>query len=434
MSINATSDVPNAIVQYAVTDGSLPPELILSNDGELIGTTPQYGDSIVYRSLWQATPSRPYAINDVVTHNGNLYICTVANNAGTFSLSQWKSYAFVNYGLTTFQDTDNYGVTYTTQTFDKGSSTIDRSYTFTVTASDQYGYDSTSRTFTIKIITPNTVPYSNITTRPFLAPTQRNSWKSFINDTSVFTPGSIYRPNDSNFGVQKDLTMMVYAGIQTEAAAAYVGAMGLGFKRKRFQFGGVKTAMATDPNTGKEVYEVVYIQMVDPQEQNGLHLPTKITVQSLEPETITVDDSNGIWANDNTTLSIDAPTAIRPDYAITVDSTGYEVSNPNTNTYYPSSISNWQTRLSAVGLTERNYLPLWMRTIQTGTKQQLGYMLAVPLCYCKPGTAAAILKNIEFNGFEFNMLDYTVDRFTITAVTGYASDKYLVFRNDRITV
>ena len=227
---------------------------------------------------------------------------------------------------------------------------------------------------------------------------------------------------------------MVYAGIQTEAAAAYVGAMGLGFKRKRFQFGGVKTAMATDPNTGKEVYEVVYIQMVDPQEQNGLHLPTKITVQSLEPETITVDDSNGIWANDNTTLSIDAPTAIRPDYAITVDSTGYEVSNPNTNTYYPSSISNWQTRLSAVGLTERNYLPLWMRTIQTGTKQQLGYMLAVPLCYCKPGTAAAILKNIEFNGFEFNMLDYTVDRFTITAVTGYASDKYLVFRNDRITV
>jgi hypothetical protein len=75
-----------------------------------------------------------------------------------------------------------------------------------------------------------------------------------------------------------------------------------------------------------------------------------------------------------------------------------------------------------------------MRSIPAGQKEQLGYILAVPLCFCKPGTADNILLNIEFSGFNFNDLDYTVDRLTISAVTGYSSDKYLIFRDDRITV
>jgi hypothetical protein len=46
-----------------------------------------------------------------------------------------------------------------------------------------------------------------------------------------------------------------------------------------------------------------------------------------------------------------------------------------------------------------------------------------------------IIKNyVKTTGFSLNALDYTVDRYLIDAVTGYASDKYLVFRNDRITV
>jgi hypothetical protein len=90
--------------------------------------------------------------------------------------------------------------------------------------------------------------------------------------------------------------------------------------------------------------------------------------------------------------------------------------------------------LKAVGLSERNYLPLWMRSIPDGSKKQLGYTLAVPLCFCKPGTADTILLNIKFSGFDFKDIDYTVDRYIIDSVTGQDSDKYLVFRNDRITV
>jgi hypothetical protein len=75
-----------------------------------------------------------------------------------------------------------------------------------------------------------------------------------------------------------------------------------------------------------------------------------------------------------------------------------------------------------------------MRSIQAGTKEQLGYALAVPVCFCKVGTSSSILLNIKYSGFDFRTLDYTVDRFTIDSVTGDTSDKYLVFRNDRITV
>jgi hypothetical protein len=84
--------------------------------------------------------------------------------------------------------------------------------------------------------------------------------------------------------------------------------------------------------------------------------------------------------------------------------------------------------------SERNYMPLWMRSIQDSTKQELGFVLAVPICYCKPDTSADILINIKYSGFDFKNLDYTVDRYIIDSVTGYSNDKYLVFKNDKVTI
>jgi hypothetical protein len=387
LNVSASTNIPDAILLYNLTSGSLPPGLRLNLNGEITGMPNQY------------------------------------YNSSTGEL-----------GLTLFHDTDSHGVRYNNQTFDQGKTTIDKIFKFTVTVGDQFEYSAVSKEFTITITAPNTVPYSNITTQPFLAPAQRTAWRSFINNNNVFTPSSIYRLTDPNFGVQPNLNMLVYAGIQTEDAAAYVGAMGLGVKKKRFRFGSVKTATAVDPNTGKSVYEVVYVQMIDPMEIDGKHLPLSITTASVEPRPITVDDSNSIWSIRSDDLNATAPTAIRPEYNITIDSTGYQAGSPNTNEYYPNSITNWQTRLSKVGLSERNYLPLWMRSIPSGSKEQLGYVLCVPLCFCKVGTAEKIVKNIKFSGFDFSTIDYTVDRFTISAVTGYTSDKYLVFRDDRITV
>ena len=392
LAVSATTTIPNTVVLYTVTSGRLPPGLTLDLSGEIVGKVNQYGDPL------------------------------------TNTL-----------GLTTFDH--QFGPT----TFDNGISTFDREYVFTVQARDMLGYSATTRTFTIRVDTPNEILYSNIRTKPFLPLTQRAVWKEFINNTTVFTPSSIYRSNDPSFGLQTDLNMIVYAGIETSDAAKYVSAMGLNHKRKRFHFGDVKKAVAIKPGTNTQVYEVVYVEMIDPLEPNGNRLPHKLENLGLQSNPITVDTSNILWSRAPADLAIPAPESQRPDPYMTIDSTGYQVSNPNPGTYYPNSISNWRDNMqnwaddAGNGLeTERNYLPLWMRSIQPGSRQELGFQLAVPLCYCKVGTADAIILNIKnyinTTSFKFNLLDYTVDRFIIDAVSGNATDKYLVFRNDRITV
>ena len=86
--------------------------------------------------------------------------------------------------------------------------------------------------------------YSNISIKPLLKLDQRAVWKNFITDSTVFTPSSIYRPNDTNFGIQRDLKVLIYAGVETTESAAYVGAMGLNHKRKTLQFGEIAKAVA----------------------------------------------------------------------------------------------------------------------------------------------------------------------------------------------
>jgi hypothetical protein len=371
----------NQILPGTVSLNGLPPGLTLNLDGEITGTVNQY------------------------------------YNATTGAV-----------GLTTF---DNGHVT-----FDRNTSTIDRVFEVAITARDQYNYSSTTKNFKITVSTPNAVAYSNILTRPYLKAGQRLLWNSFIDNPTIFPPTSVYRPNDKNFGIQSTLTMLVYAGIQTREASAYVGAMGLNHKQKRFRFGSVKKAVAIDPNLNQSVYEVVYIQMIDPLENNGKHLPERVVLRpGVESDRITVDNSTNFYSSPASDENFpDTGRSNRDVPKITVDNTGYQISNPNPDAYFPNSISNWQKRLSRVGLSERNYLPLWMRSIPTGEKQQLGYTLSIPLCFCKPGTADAIITNIKFSGFDFKSIDYTVDRYIIDSVMGDTGDKYLVFKNDRITV
>mgnify|MGYP003348506962 CR=1 FL=1 len=183
--------------------------------------------------------------------------------------------------------------------------------------------------------------------------------------------------------------MLIYAGIETVSAAQYISAVGLNHKKKRFTFNGIEKAIAYDPGTNQEIYEVIYIKMLDPLEPNKNYLPNKIKLSS-DPDQITTDESVSMWSISLSDLSFSAPYGGAPEFMITADSTGYESSDPNISSYYPSSITNWRERISQVGASERNFLPLWMRSIQPGTKQQLDFQLAVPICYCKPGTADKI--------------------------------------------
>ena len=377
LKVNATSTIPNAVLIYTVESGVLPPGLTLDYSGEIVGKVNQF------------------YVNSLKT------------------------------GLTTIDY--NTGLT----TFDNNTTTIDRKFIFTVKAMDQYGYSANTRTFTLNVHTPDNISYSNIIVKPMMRPIQRELWSTFINDTTIFDPISIYRNNDSNFGIQHNLSMIIYAGIETKTAAEYMSAIGINHKKKRFQFGSIKKAYAIDPISNEIVYETIYIEMIDPLEPNGKVLPSKIKNLQKQHPSITVDLSNDIW---NITLDSTVPDIQRPNRIISADSTGYDISNPNPTSYYPSSASIWQKNIKSVGLTERNFLPLWMRSIQPDTNHELGFVLAVPLCFCNVGTADKIMLNIKHSKFNFKSLDYTIDRYIIDSVVGDPTDKYLLFKNDRITI
>jgi hypothetical protein len=428
LSVVAKTDVPNATLLYTLVGGRLPPGLELSYDGEIIGKINSFG-------------------------NANLP------------------------GLTVF---DNFNLK-----LDNNTTTIDRKYSFTVEARDQFGYSAIQRTFSIEVADPGDKLYSNIFLKPLLKTDQRTNFNNFITDPAIFIPEYIYRPNDREFGLQREIKLLVYSGIETVLAEKYVAAMALTTSRKKYKIGNLKTAVAKNPGTNDTIYEVVYLEVVDPYEKNG-KVQNKITITNKDKilvnsvrttpndpnydaaskgsitigirnnpnNSITVDNSidvytrNGVvtwvFGNDlrivsnsgseittaffrgSSTNIINRPV---PENTIRADSNAVLVSDPNKIIKYVSNISNVRAEFRKLGRTERNYLPLWMRTPQTGSIQELGYTLAIPLCYCKPGTAEIVKAAINFSDFNYRQFELDIDRFLIDSTEGVGEPKYFVFAN-----
>lgn len=423
LKIQATSTIEDATILYTVSSGNFPPGLTLQLNGEIIGKVTQYG--VEGNGLTTFTDTLTLTVLNGGIAETAFFESTIDGGSANVSGTELSG----GNAATIYQTSA--GIT----TFDGGSTSFDRSYSFVITAQDQYNYSSISRTFTLRINTPDDRLYSNVVARTFMNQDKRSLFNSFINDSGVFISSSIYRPSDANFGIQRDLKMTIYGGIETKTAAEYISAIGLNHKRKRFTFGNVKSAKAKIPGTNTVVYEVIYVEMFDPLEKGKLYLNSTVT-RTKDPKKISVDNSSAIWANNTETALMNSvePYLPRPDHRITIDQTTIAVSDPNTSKYFPNSISLWRQQLKTVGLTERNYLPLWMRSVQDTTRQELGFVLAVPICFCNPGTSADILLNIKFSRFDFKNLDYTVDRYIIDSVTGDSSDKYLVFKDDKVTI
>jgi hypothetical protein len=374
-SIKATSTLANSNILYVITSGQLPPGLTLNLDGEIVGKVPQFG-----------TTGKPGIIRI---------------DSGDFTL-------------------------------DNSTTTLDREYRVVVEARDIAEYSAISKEFVIKVAVPNDRQYSNMVVRPFLKKEQRELFKTFITDSTIFDINSIYRPSDPNFGIQTELKMLVFAGIETKTAAEVVSVVGQNHKPKRFKLGEIKKAQAKEPGTDNVIYEIVYVDVIDPLEIGDKHLDLAIGT-SEDPYKLTVDQTN-IYYNGPFNTSERYWGAPKP-YSASVDRNDTYL---NLTYRQPASVALWRKRIKQLGLRERNYLPLWMRTIQDGNVQELDYVKAIPLCYCKPGTSDNILLKIKNyfknNDFIFNQIDYVIDRYIIDSVTGYNTDKYIVFRNDKTTI
>ena len=374
LAISASSTIADSAILYVLESGYLPPGLTLELDGEIVGKVQQFG-------------------------------------------------TITNPGIITFDSGD--------LLLDSGSTTIDKEYIFTVQARDILSYSAISRTFILKIDTPNDRLYSNLVVRPFLKQSQRDLYREFITDSSIFTIKSIYRPSDNNFGIQNDIKMLVFAGIETKSAAEVVSVLGRNHKTKKFKTGNVKKALAKLPGTNTVVYEVIYVEIIDPLENGKMSLP-EIILTSPNNIPITIDQNNnyydGLFNQDSQFWHPADP------FSVSIDSNAVYAGDPGTSIKHPASIALWRKRIRSLGLKERNYLPLWMRTVQEGEVQELDYVKAVPLCYCKPGMADDIILNIKNRNFDFKQIDFVIDRYIIDSVTGYSADKYIAFKNDRTTI
>ena len=440
LNVSATSNVPNAVVLYTLDSGRLPPGLTLAIDGQLQGKVNQFGE-----------PNKP--------------------------------------GLTTIDKST------TETTFDGATTTIDRSYTFTVKAQDQFQFSATTRQFTITTTDPDDKLYSSISMVPMLKQTQRNAFRNFISDPTIFNPGSIYRPNDESFGLQPQIKMLAYAGIETKSIREFVSAVAKNHKRKKYKLGEVKKAIAKNPGSNDTVYEVIYVDVIDPAEPEVGKGKTALDFTTATQKNITTDQIQYSVTDDNTGLGTGqgffelglrggggnspassgslaiftrlGPISFNPGGSITVelqdgtivssqsidssissdpfrqrpitntikiDSDAIKISDSKDQRKYISNISNMRDRIRAVGSNLREFYPLWMRTAQVIGQAELGFTLAVPLCYCKPGEADNIILNINNSNFNFKQLDIEIERYNIDSTDGNSNEQYVPFANYQFNV
>lgn len=440
LKLVAETTVPDTAMIYTLKLGNLPFGLTLNYDGEIIGAARQFG-----------------TVDDL--------------------------------GLTIFE---NKNVSWDGKL--PGDTTFDRSYKFTVEARDRFNYTAIEREFSLTVEDLDDTQYTDIYMRPMLSNDQRRYYKNFVSDPEVFTPNKIYRPSDPTFGIQKNLDMLVFAGVEATTVNKFVAAAAKGHKRKKYILGEIKSAVAKASVTSDVIYEVVFIHVKDPANSTIKNKKTaasfkiqnnkKITVDSIQYAVI--DDATRFRAgynelpvytrntvrfvfSDTDRIIIDTRTPAEQE--LNVDNADFEVTvragglitielqksdsepyrfRPKTNTIktdsnvinvsqatdsikYISSIDNMRANIKTIGDEERNYLPLWMRTSQTGF-EELDYVTAIPICYCKPGMSADIINNIKNYGFDPKTINYDIDRYIIKNTKDSNVEKFVLFANYQFNV
>jgi hypothetical protein len=288
--------------------------------------------------------------------------------------------------------------------FDTDTTSFDLKFTFTIKARDSVNFATVDRTFNLTVRVENNQTFANLYVRAFQTKSKRLDWYNFITDAVIFRPADLYRYGDINFGVQTDLRVLIYAGIESVAAVKYVQAMSRNHYQKRLKFGSLKTAKAKDPVTQETIYEVIYVEIVDDLEKNGRSISQ------------TVNLPNNI--NSKVLISYDS---------IKIDSDIPLVSDRDHQRVFPNSIKNMRSRINTIGDRDREFLPLWMRSTQDQAAFETGFIPALPLCYCIPGAAQNVIARIKASGFDFKTIDFVADRYIIDIIDGEIEDKYLVF-------
>ena len=254
---------------------------------------------------------------------------------------------------------------------DGGETTFDQQCGFTVQATAIDGSITSTESFTIRVRPRNLAPYENVYLKALPGYAQRLSWDNTIKDQTIFPPELIYRPDDSYFGVQKNIKSLFLAGLNPNTAENFVGAIARNHYFKTINFGEIKTARAVNSD-GSIGYEVVYVDLVDTQ-TFGTTGPSLEIVLNIANE--------------------------------------FLFQNQAYNVIYPNSFPNMQRRLeNGIGYTNRSTLPRWMTSVQDDGNV-LGLIRCAVLAYTQPGASKLIAYRLQNSNFEINLIPFVADRY-----------------------
>jgi len=302
-------------------------------------------------------------------------------------------------------------VSFETLMFDTGTTTFDLTnplinettfenvYSFVAQVYSADNIVNTYKKFTITVTADTSKPYENLYARAFPKSSQRDIYSSLIQNSDDIPIEDIYRASDYSFGIQTDIRFLVGAGYNPEPNTNYIEAMSKNHYNNTLRFGDFKTAQALNSD-GTVKYEVVYVEIIDNMQgtdANGLSASPALQ-QNLK--------SSKSWIN---------PMTVDEGWP-KVSAGHYKASQGNDYFAYPNSISNMRSRLTTeIGhqVLERKVLPDWMRDKQT-SGNALGWTLACPVVFCKPGTAEKIKYRLnQRTSIDLKKISFEIDRFIL---------------------
>lgn len=298
-------------------------------------------------------------------------------------------------GTTTFDITNIYA----------NETTFEQVYSFVARVFSADGVIDTYKKFTITVSADSDKPYESLYARALPAQSQRDIYDTIIQNNDDIPQQDVYRPSDYAFGVQKDIRTVIAAGLMPVPETDYIEAMSKNFWNNTLRFGSFKTARALNTD-GTVKYEVVYVELVD--NTQGVDPTTGLSASPVLRQD--VRSNRTTWANP---ISVDQTP---PD----VSHGHYLVSQANDYYVYPNSIENMRSRLKTdIGyqILERKVLPDWMQDKQADDTV-IGWTLAAPVVFCKPGTSAKIKYRLEeriknTTTLDIKKISFEIDRFIL---------------------
>jgi hypothetical protein len=260
-----------------------------------------------------------------------------------------------------------------TTTFDRRTTTFDLTFTFTVNAVSTNNLVNAFQTFTIRVIRAYEQPYDNLYIQAMPPLDDRALLNSLLQNDQIFPPALIYRYDDLNFGVARNVIYNHAYGLTAATIDDYLASLNLNHYWKNLILGELKTAQALD-DLGNVIYEVVYSQIIDDLVNNSGQSVGK---------------------------SVELPYIVESESGLT-------------QTVYPNSLPNMRDQvIDTVGQTSA-LLPRWMLSKQADGSV-LGFTPAWVIAYTVPGQSGQVAYNIQtqFGIDRLNQVDFEVDRYEL---------------------